>query len=148
MIDEPVQNAWGSFKKLNSAVDHSTHSSAQVLRCLGDQGQPKGELQYEVAIARNVDAVGRDVVEAQTAGHVMPVDRQAGASHGGSSQREDVHSTSAVGQPAAVAFQLFAITKPIVCSQHGLRALQVGVSRQDYAGVSFGPPDKGLLHGD
>ena len=76
MIDEPVQNSCGSLRKLNSAVDHRIHSSAQVLRCSAISARHEGEFQHEIAIARDVEAVGRDAVEAQLVGHIVPVDRQ------------------------------------------------------------------------
>ena len=45
MMLEPVQNASGRSRKLNSVVDQIIHSSAQPLRCSGDQRQVEDEFE-------------------------------------------------------------------------------------------------------
>ncbi len=50
---------------------------------LGDQGQDEDRFEDEVAVARDIQAVGGDPVEAELIGHEVTVDRQAGAGQGG-----------------------------------------------------------------
>ena len=147
MIDEPVQNACGSLRKLNSTVDQRIHSSAQVLEVLGDHRQGEGELQDEIAVAGGVEAVGGDGVEAQPPGDVVAIDRQAGSGQGRRAEAEDVGPPAAVGQPEPVALEFFAIGQPVVrrqapaapaaggCSRAGSRRSRRRSGRQTPAGV-------------
>ena len=114
MIDEPVQNACGSLRKSNSPVDQRIHSSAQVLRCSAISASAKANSSDEVAVARDVEAVGRHAVEAQPPGHVVAVDRQARAGHGRRAQRQHVGPPAAIGQPLPVALELLAVGQPVV----------------------------------
>ena len=59
MMLDPVQNASGRSRKLNSVVDQITHSSAQPLRCIAISDRSEDELQQEVAVAGHVEAVAR-----------------------------------------------------------------------------------------
>ena len=114
MIDEPVQNACGSLRKPNSVVDQRIHSSAQPLRCSAIMARQKANLQREVAVAGGVEAVGGDALEAELLGDHVAVDgdRRAGERRG--AERQLVHAAAAIGEPLAVALELFAVGEPIV----------------------------------
>ena len=72
----PVQIASGRARKPNSWVLQRTHSSAQPERCSAISVRTKTDSSDEVAVAGDVQAVGRDAVEARAPGHALAVDRQ------------------------------------------------------------------------
>ena len=146
MIDEPVQNACGSRRKPNSTVDHRIHSSAQVLRCSAIEGQGEREFDGEVAVARRIEAVGDDALEAQRRGDVAAVDGDRRAGQRGRAERQLIHAAAAIGQPLAVALEFFGVGQPVVGGQHRLGPLQVRVARQDHAGVAVAAADERPLH--
>ena len=81
---------------------------------LGDQRQDEDRLEHEVAVAGDVQAVGRHAVEAELPGHELAVDRQGRAGQGGGAQGQDVQPLAAVGQPAAVALELLDVGQEVV----------------------------------
>ncbi len=117
--------------------------SAEVL---GDHRQAEGELQHEVAIARGVEAVGRHLLEAQPLGHVVAVDRQAGARQGRGAEGQAVGPPPAVGQPLPIALELLAIGQPVMRGQDRLGTLQVGIAGQDHVGIGIAAADQRPLH--
>ena len=102
---------------------------------LGDQRQNEDRLEGEVAVAGDIQAVGRDPVEAQFPGHEIAIDRQAGAGQGRGAQRQDVQPLAAIGQPRSIALELLDIGQEIVRGQHRLGPLHVGVAGQDQTAV-------------
>ena len=63
----PVQIASGSARKPNSWVLQRTHSSAQPERCSAISVRTKTDSMHEVAVARDIQAVGRHAVEPEFA---------------------------------------------------------------------------------
>ena len=148
MIDEPVQKACGSLRKLNSTVDQRIHSSAQVLRCSAIIASTKANSSDEVAVAGGVEAVGRHAVETQSLGDVGAIDGQAGAGQRGGAQAQHVGPAAAIGQPAAVALELLAIGQPVVRGQHRLGPLRMGIAGQDHVQVAVAAAHEGPLQVD
>ena len=87
MMLEPVQKASGSSRKLNSVVDQRIHSSAQPARCRAISDRSKTNSSDEIAVARNIQAVGRDLIEAELAANAVAVDGQRRPSQGRGPQR-------------------------------------------------------------
>ncbi len=141
MIDEPVQNACGSFRKLNSTVDHRIHSSAQVLRCSAIIARAKANSR---AKSRSLDA-SRLLATTPSKPSAWATWRGrsgGGAGQGRRAQRKLIGAAAAVGQPIAVALELFAIGQPVVRGEHRLGPLQVRVAGQNDAGVALAAADE------
>ena len=143
-----MQKAWGNLRKPNSIVDQRIHSSAQVLRCSAINEQSEGELQHEIAVARDVEAVGRHALEPQPLGDVDAIDRQAGAGQGRRAQAQHVGPPAAVGQPVPVALELLAVGQPVVRRQDRLRPLHMGVAGQDHVEIGVAAADERSLEID
>ncbi len=75
MMLDPVQNASGTSSKPNSVVVHSTHSSAQPLRCNANHRQVEDEfLRRKIAVAGYIEAISGDRIKTELAGYVVAVD--------------------------------------------------------------------------
>ena len=111
----------------------------------GGEREHEGQLAGEVAIARRVEAVGGDGVEAERLLHVLAVDRQARAGDRAGAERQDVGPLAAVGQPFAVAAELLAPGQQLMGREHGLRPPHVGVARYDEALLPLGEAEKSHL---
>ena len=84
---------------------------------LGDQRQHKREFDDEVAVAGDIEAVGRDAVESQSPGHVVTVDRQRRAGQRRGAEAALVRPPTTVAQPVAVPLKFFAVGQPEVRGQ-------------------------------
>jgi hypothetical protein len=111
----------------------------------GDEGQTGCELNQEVAIARDVEAVGGDAGKSQVLGRLAAVDRQGGAGECGCAQGGDVDPLAAIGEAVAITLQLFAVGEPVVRGDDGLSALQMRVAWQDDVEIGGAPADEGGL---
>ena len=109
----------------------------------GDQRQVEDELEQEIAVAGDVEAVGGDGVEAELAGATLS--RSIGSDVPASAaapERQDVDALAAVGQPLAVALELLDVGEEVVRRQHRLGPLQVRVAGQDDVAVALGRVDE------
>ena len=107
-----------------------------------DQGQRRGELDQEITITGNVQAVAGRRVESQFCRGLLPVDRQARTGKCRAPQGRDVEPVAAVGQSAAIPVELLAVGQPVLGGLDRLRSLQVGVGRQDHSGVGLAAGDE------
>ena len=115
---------------------------------LGDHRQHEDRLDDEVAVARDIQAVGRDPFEAQFPGHEIAIDRQAGAGQSRGTEREDVQPPATIGQPRSIPFQFLDIGQEIVGSQHRLSPLHVRIAGQDHRTVPQRRRDQRPLKAD
>ena len=138
MMLDPVQNASGRSRKLNSVVDQITHSSAQPLRWVAMSDEIEDELQEEIAVAGDVEAVPCHRIEAELLSHRFAIDRQRRARQRRGAQRQHVDALAAIGQAFAVALELLDVGEEVVRREHRLGALQVRVAGQDDAGLALG----------
>jgi hypothetical protein len=111
----------------------------------GREREHEGQFADEVAVARGVDAVGGDGVEAERGAHVLAVDRQAGAGQGAGAERQDVSPPPAVGQPLAVAVELLAPGEQLVGGEHRLRPAEVRVAGHDEPALPLREAEEGPL---
>ena len=145
MMLEPVQKASGRSRKPNSVVAHSTHSSAQPLRCraISDRSKTNSSTKSRSLDTSRLLAATR--VEAELPAHAVAVDGQRGAGQGGGAERQDVDALAAVGQAVAVALVLLDVGQEVVGRQHRLGPLQVRVAGQDHVAVALGGVEQGAL---
>ena len=113
--------------------------TAEVRR---DHRQAENELQKEVAVARNIEAVPGDAVEPELLPHTFAVDRQRRSGERGRTEWQDIHPFAAVGEPLAIPLELLRVGQEIVRRQHRLRPLQVRVPRQNHIAFAFGRTDE------
>ena len=139
MIDEPVQNACGSRRKPNSVVDQRIHSSAQPLRCSAIIARQKANSRTKSRSLEASRLLATMPSKLELLGDHVAVDGDRRAGQRGGAERQLVDAAAAIGEPLAVAFELFAVGEPVVGGQHRLGPLHVGVARQDDAGVAGRP---------
>ena len=118
--------------------------AAQMQR---DEREAEEELDEEVAVVRDVEAVGGRTGEPKQLGREGAVDRKRRAGQGTGSQRRNVDPLEAVGQPGPIALELLAVREPIVDRHHRLGTLQMRVARQDHVEVAITAGDEGTAAG-
>ena len=129
-------------------MDHRIHSSAQPARCRAITRQIEDELQHEIAIAGDIEAVGGDGVEAELLANAVAVDGQRRAGQGGGAERQNVDALAAIGQAFAVALIFLDVGQEVMRRQHRLGPLQVRVAGQDHVALALGGVDQGRLQFD
>src|SRR6185369_7665047 len=100
-------------------VDHYERARAQ-------------ELDTEISIAHSVETVPRNSFKPQRARQGLAIDRERRARQGRRAERQNVHATPHFRESLAVARKHFEVSQAPVGQQHGLRSLQVRVSRNHY----------------
>ena len=114
MMLEPVQNASGRSRKLNSVVAQRTHSSAQPLRWTAISDRQKTNSSTKSRSLDTSRLLRATDVEPELAGDRLAVDRQRRAGQRRRPERQDVDALAAVGQPVAVALELLDVGEEVV----------------------------------
>ena len=140
--------------KLNSAVLHKIHSSAQPLKCSAIIASTNASSMTKSRSLDGVETVGGDLrlrrrtlarpCCAMGSSAMKPKRRATSARSIGKrrarqrrrAQRQHVHAAAAIRQPLAVALQFFAVCQPVVRRQHRLGALHVRVAGQNHVSAS------------
>jgi hypothetical protein len=99
-----------------------------VLRCSAIKREREGELDREVAVAGDVEAVGGHGLEAEPRRRRAAIDRQRRACQRRGAEAQHVGALPAIGQTPAIAFELFGVGEPIMRGEHRLGSLQVRIA--------------------
>ena len=100
----------------------------------GGHGADEQRLGHEVAIARGIDAVGRDGGEAERFAEQFTRHGERAAGDGARAERQHGGAARGIGEPRAIAIERPEVREQPVGAAHRLRALEVRVRRQHRVG--------------
>ncbi|MEY3459336.1 MAG: hypothetical protein RL215_2493 [Planctomycetota bacterium] len=101
----------------------------------GNEGHAECEFNEVIAVAGDVEAIGGDRVESEEFRGEVAINWQRGSGERGGTERADIDSCAAVGEPFTVALEFLDIGEPVMSGHHGLCALQMRVAGHEYVGV-------------